>query len=159
MEVRLTLQKFAEIGSHGFSRVSCYGQYGSQAGNGRKWPKMAENGRKWISACFTSWSSRWPGRHRWASVSIGEHRHWAKHIKNLTPSKIRKFFLPLFWPFMRSWHFGADFGKKLELLLSWRGYRGNFRSVDGGTGATLDFRVFHVIPLLLSISHLHQHIF
>ena len=43
MEVRLTLQKFAEIGSHGFPRVSCYGQYGSQAGNGRKWQEMAGN--------------------------------------------------------------------------------------------------------------------
>ena len=50
MEVRLTLQELAEIGSHGFPRVSCYGQYGSQAGNGRKWQKMAENGGKWISA-------------------------------------------------------------------------------------------------------------
>ena len=47
MEVRLTLQKFAEIGSHGFPRVSCYGQYDSQAENGRKWLKMADNGRKW----------------------------------------------------------------------------------------------------------------
>ena len=47
MEVRLTLQKLAEIGSHGFPRVSCYGQYDSQAGNGRKWQEMAENGRKW----------------------------------------------------------------------------------------------------------------
>ena len=46
MEVRLILQKFAEIGSHGFPRVSCYGQYGSQAGNGRQWLKMVENGRK-----------------------------------------------------------------------------------------------------------------
>ena len=47
MEVRLTLQEFAEIGSHGFPRVSCYGHRGSQAGNGRngrKWQKMAENG-------------------------------------------------------------------------------------------------------------------
>ena len=44
MEVRLTLQKFAEIGSHGFPRVSCYGQYGSQAGNGRKWSKMGCRG-------------------------------------------------------------------------------------------------------------------
>ena len=44
MEVRLTLQELAEIGSHGFPRVSCYGQYDSQAGNGRKWSKMAENG-------------------------------------------------------------------------------------------------------------------
>ena len=40
MEVRLTLQKFAEIGNHGFPRVSCYGQYGSQAGNGRQWQEM-----------------------------------------------------------------------------------------------------------------------
>ena len=44
MEVRLTLQKLAENGSHGFPRVSCYGQYDSQAGNGRQWLKMAENG-------------------------------------------------------------------------------------------------------------------
>ena len=40
MEVRLTLQKLAENGSHVFPRVSCYGQYGSQAGNGRKWWEM-----------------------------------------------------------------------------------------------------------------------
>ena len=46
MEDRLTLQKFAENGSHVFPRVSCYGQYGSQAGNGRQWLKMVENGRK-----------------------------------------------------------------------------------------------------------------
>ena len=66
----LTLQELAEIGSHGFPRVSCYGQYGSQAGNGRQWPKMdfrvfcaviievtrkamvkmVENGRKWVAA-------------------------------------------------------------------------------------------------------------
>ena len=32
---------------NGFSRVSCYGQYDSQAGNGRQWWKMADNGRKW----------------------------------------------------------------------------------------------------------------
>ena len=44
MEVRLTLQKFAEIGSHGFPRVSCYGKYDSQAGNGRQWQKMAKMG-------------------------------------------------------------------------------------------------------------------
>ena len=43
MEVRLTLQELAEISSHGFPRVSCYGQYGSQVGNSRKWSKMAEN--------------------------------------------------------------------------------------------------------------------
>ena len=43
MEVRLTLQELAEIGSHGFPRVSCYGQYDSQAGNSRKWQEMAEN--------------------------------------------------------------------------------------------------------------------
>ena len=49
MEVRLTLQELAEIGSHGFSRVSRRGQ-GDQAGNGRKWWKMAENGRKWVAA-------------------------------------------------------------------------------------------------------------
>ena len=42
MEVRLTLQKFAEIGSHGFPRVSCYGYRGDQVGNGRKWQEMAE---------------------------------------------------------------------------------------------------------------------
>ena len=40
MEVRLTLQKFTEIGSHGFPRVSCYGHRGEQVDNGRKWPKM-----------------------------------------------------------------------------------------------------------------------
>ena len=44
MEVRLTLQKLAEIGSHGFPRVSCYGQYGSQAGNGRKWQEKVHRG-------------------------------------------------------------------------------------------------------------------
>ena len=44
MEVRLTLQKFAEIGNHGFPRVSCYGQYGSQAGNGRKWQEKDHRG-------------------------------------------------------------------------------------------------------------------
>ena len=55
MEVRLTLQELAENGSHGFPRVSCYGQYDSQAGNGRKWQEMAEKssprlfGRKWTS--------------------------------------------------------------------------------------------------------------
>ena len=47
MEVRLTLQKFAEIGSHGFPSVSCYGYRGDQVGNGRKWQEMAENGGKW----------------------------------------------------------------------------------------------------------------
>ena len=111
----------------------------AMAENGGKWQKMVENGlprlfgRKWIFAYFTPWSSRWPGRHRWASVSIGEHRHWAKHIKNFTPSKIRKFFLPLFWPFMRSWHFGADFGTPPQLTgvqgqlsFSRWGYRGDF---------------------------------
>ena len=44
MEVRLTLQELAEIGSHGFPRVSCYGHRGEQVDNGRKWPKMVE---KW----------------------------------------------------------------------------------------------------------------
>ena len=70
MEVRLTLTTFAEIGSHGFPRVSCYSHRGDQAGNGRKWQEMdfrvfyavvievtrktmakmvkkVENGRKW----------------------------------------------------------------------------------------------------------------
>ena len=70
MEVRLTLQKFAEIGSHGFPRVSCLDNKVARqvmAENGRKWQKIevrlkkttfAKNGRKWISACFSSWSSR-----------------------------------------------------------------------------------------------------
>ena len=40
MEVWFKLQKFAEIGNHGFPPVPCYGQYGSQAGNGRKWQEM-----------------------------------------------------------------------------------------------------------------------
>ena len=44
MEVRLTLQELAEIGNHGFPRVSCYGHRGEQVDNGRKWSKMAENG-------------------------------------------------------------------------------------------------------------------
>ena len=35
---------------NGFSRVSRHGHQGGQAGNGRKWLKMAENGGKWISA-------------------------------------------------------------------------------------------------------------
>ena len=35
-----------ENGSHGFPRVSRNGHQGGQAGNGRKWSKMAENGRK-----------------------------------------------------------------------------------------------------------------
>ena len=47
MEVRLTLQKFAEISSHGFPRVSCYSHRGGPVDNGRKWSKMVENGRKW----------------------------------------------------------------------------------------------------------------
>ena len=75
MEVRLTLQELAEIGSHGFSRVSRRGHRGDQAGNGRKWWKMAENGgkwqkmvenglprlfgRKWIFAYFTPFPYYW----------------------------------------------------------------------------------------------------
>ena len=117
----------------------------AMAENGGKWWKMDFRG-KMVENGFPRVSRH---GHRGDQAGISEHRHWAKHIKNFTPSKIRKFFIPLFWPFIRSWHFGADFGKKLELLLSWRGYRGNFRSVDGGTGATLDFRAFPVIPLLL----------
>ena len=44
MEVRLTLQELAEISSHGFPRVSCYGQYGSQAGNG--FPRVSRHGSR-----------------------------------------------------------------------------------------------------------------
>ena len=39
MEFRLTLQKFAENGSHGFPRVSRHGHRGGQVGHGRKWQK------------------------------------------------------------------------------------------------------------------------
>ena len=46
MEVRLTL---AEIGSHGFPRVSCYGHRGEQVDNGRKWQEMVE---KWSKIDF-----------------------------------------------------------------------------------------------------------
>ena len=55
------------------------------AENGRKWQKIevrlkkttfAKNGRKWISACFTSWSSRWPGRQcrKWPKMAKKDFR-------------------------------------------------------------------------------------
>ena len=56
----------------------------AMAGNGRKLQKMAENGfprengRKWISALFTSWSSRWPGRQWQKMVENG--RKWQKRV-------------------------------------------------------------------------------
>ena len=83
MEVRLTLQKLAEISSHGFPRVSCYGQYDSQAGNGRKW----------IFARFTSWPSRWPGR-QWSKMVENGKKWWkidfrGKMAENGFPRVIR----------------------------------------------------------------------
>ena len=60
-----------------------------------------------VSRVFSPWVARQ------ASVGIGEHR-WAK---------IRKFFLPLFWPFVQSRLQSANFG--------------SLSSVGGGPGATL----------------------
>ena len=88
MEVRLTLQELAEIGSHRFPRVSCYGHRGEQVDNGRKWLKMVENGRKKVHrgylvgnglfACFAPWPSRWPGRQRQKMVENG--RKWVAAV-------------------------------------------------------------------------------
>ena len=77
MEVRLTLQKFAEIGSHGFPRVSCYGYRGDQVGNGRKWPKMAGNGRKWSKNGFPRST-----RHDHRGDQAGNGRKWQKMVEN-----------------------------------------------------------------------------
>ena len=61
IEVRLKKTTFAKkMAGNGFPRVSRRGHRGDQAGNGRKWLKMAKKGfprlfgRKWISAYFMS---------------------------------------------------------------------------------------------------------
>ena len=148
-------RKWWKMVENGFPRVSRHGHQGGQAGNGRKWLKMAENGLprlfKWQKMGCRGYlvGNGFPRflRHgsRGSQAGIGEHRHWAKHIKNFTPSKIRKFFLPLFWPFMRSWHFGADFGTPPQLT----GVQGQLSFSRWGYRGDFGFRVFYVILLLL----------
>ena len=73
MEVRLTLQKFAENSSHRFPRVSRHGYRGDQAGNGRKWPKMTVR-LKWKK--FAENSS-----HRFPRVLRSGHRGRKKEVR------------------------------------------------------------------------------
>ena len=59
MDNKVARQVMAENGrkqwkmvGNGFSRVLSHGHQGGQAGNGRKWLKMAENGGKWWKMDF-----------------------------------------------------------------------------------------------------------
>ena len=86
MEVRLTLQKFAEIGSHGFPRVSCYSHRGNQVGNGRKWQIMAENRSqvKIDDICQKMAGNRFPrvSRHGHRGGPVDNGRKWSKMVEN-----------------------------------------------------------------------------
>ena len=84
----------AEIGSHGFPRVSCYGYRGDQVGNGRKWSKMGCRGYL-VGNGFPHVS-----RHGHRGDQVGNGRKWPKITKNGLPRLFgRKWISACFTPF------------------------------------------------------------